>query len=80
MSRLFFSAPDNLNQIREHSREHPAGSADDLQVGGNARYLVEAGNADDVLATVEYARSNHLPLFVLGGGSNLVVSDADGRD
>lgn len=47
-----------------------------FKVGGNARYLVEASNADDVLATVEYARSNHLPLFVLGGGSNLVVSDA----
>src|SRR5712664_611563 len=47
-----------------------------FKVGGNARYLVEAGSADDVLATVEYARSNHLPLFVLGGGSNLVVSDA----
>ena len=29
-----------------------------------------------MLFTVEYARSNHLPLFILGGGSNLVVSDA----
>jgi UDP-N-acetylmuramate dehydrogenase len=46
-----------------------------FKVGGNARYLVEAGNADDVLATVEYARSNHFPLFVLGG-SNLVVADS----
>ncbi|MCU1285510.1 MAG: murB [Acidobacteriales bacterium] len=46
-----------------------------FKVGGNARYLVEARAADDVLATVEYARSNQLPLFVLGGGSNLVVSD-----
>ncbi|MCU1308524.1 MAG: UDP-N-acetylenolpyruvoylglucosamine reductase [Acidobacteriaceae bacterium] len=47
-----------------------------FKVGGNARYLVEARSADDVLATVEYARSNHLPLFILGGGSNLVVADA----
>jgi UDP-N-acetylmuramate dehydrogenase len=47
-----------------------------FKVGGNARYLVEAGNADDVLAAVEYLRSNHLPMFVLGGGSNLVVADA----
>ena len=47
-----------------------------LKVGGLARYLVEAEGYDDVLFAVEYARSNHLPLFILGGGSNLVISDA----
>ena len=46
-----------------------------LKVGGPARYFVDATGYDDVLFTVEYARSNHLPLFILGGGSNLVVSD-----
>jgi UDP-N-acetylmuramate dehydrogenase len=47
-----------------------------FKVGGPARYFVDATGYDDVLFTVEYARSNHLPLFILGGGSNLVVSDA----
>jgi UDP-N-acetylmuramate dehydrogenase len=47
-----------------------------FKVGGPARYLVDAVGYDDVLFTVEYARSNHLPLFILGGGSNLVVADA----
>lgn len=47
-----------------------------FKVGGPARYFVDASGYDDVLFTVEYARSNHLPLFILGGGSNLVVSDA----
>jgi UDP-N-acetylmuramate dehydrogenase len=46
-----------------------------FKVGGNARYFVEASTADDVMFGVEYARSNHFPLFVLGGGSNLVVAD-----
>jgi UDP-N-acetylmuramate dehydrogenase len=46
-----------------------------LKVGGPARYFVDATGYDDVLFTVEYARSNHLALFILGGGSNLVVSD-----
>src|SRR3954469_21351456 len=46
-----------------------------FKVGGPARYLVEAQGYDEVLFSVEYARSNHLPLFVLGGGSNLVVAD-----
>lgn len=46
-----------------------------MKVGGPARFLVEASGYDEVLFAVEYARSNHLALFVLGGGSNLVVSD-----
>lgn len=46
-----------------------------FKIGGPARYLVEAGSAEDVQAAVAYARSQNLPLFVLGGGSNLVISD-----
>src|SRR5260221_14248040 len=46
-----------------------------FKVGGPARYFVQAGGYDDVLFSVEYSRSNHMELFVLGGGSNLVVSD-----
>jgi UDP-N-acetylmuramate dehydrogenase len=47
-----------------------------LQVGGRARYFAEAATPDDVRQAVDWARSRTLPLFVLGGGSNLVVADA----
>jgi UDP-N-acetylmuramate dehydrogenase len=47
-----------------------------LQVGGAARYFVEAKSPDEVCAAVEFARSRNLPLFVLGGGSNVVIADA----
>jgi UDP-N-acetylmuramate dehydrogenase len=47
-----------------------------LGVGGPARYLAEAGSEAEVIAAVEFARERDLPLFVLGGGSNLVVADA----
>jgi UDP-N-acetylmuramate dehydrogenase len=47
-----------------------------LKVGGPARYFIEAGTAADVREAVDFARSQQLDLFVLGGGSNLVVSDA----
>lgn len=46
-----------------------------IKVGGPARFFVEALTANDAHAAVEFARSKSLPLFVLGGGSNLVVSD-----
>lgn len=46
-----------------------------LKLGGPARYFVEAKTIDEIRAGVEFAQSRKLPLFVLGGGSNLVVSD-----
>lgn len=47
-----------------------------LGVGGPARYFVEARDEEDVPRGVEIALRHSLPLFVLGGGSNLLVSDA----
>jgi UDP-N-acetylmuramate dehydrogenase len=45
-------------------------------IGGPARYFVEAATEADVAAAVAWARERSLPLFVLGGGSNLLVRDA----
>jgi len=47
-----------------------------LKVGGPARYFTEAGLIAEVSEAVGFSRSRNLPLFILGGGSNLVVSDA----
>jgi UDP-N-acetylmuramate dehydrogenase len=46
-----------------------------LQVGGPARYFVDAHTQHDVAEAVAFAAERKLPLFVLGGGSNLLVSD-----
>ncbi len=47
-----------------------------FQIGGPARYFVEATTAEEVKEAVAFSRSRALPLFVLGGGSNLLISDA----
>ena len=47
-----------------------------FRLGGPARFFVEAASAADVQQAVALAKSKSLPLFVLGGGSNLVVSDS----
>ncbi len=47
-----------------------------LQVGGAARYFVDAASEAEVREAVDWAGLRELPLFILGGGSNLVVSDA----
>jgi UDP-N-acetylmuramate dehydrogenase len=46
-----------------------------LGVGGPARWFAEAWTEDDIVEAVRFARERRLPLFVLGGGSNLLVSD-----
>jgi UDP-N-acetylmuramate dehydrogenase len=47
-----------------------------LQVGGPARFFVEAATIDDIREAVAFSKSKRLSLFVLGGGSNLIVSDS----
>lgn len=46
-----------------------------LGVGGAARYFVEAQSVDEVWEALEFARANSVPIFVLGGGSNIVIAD-----
>jgi UDP-N-acetylmuramate dehydrogenase len=47
-----------------------------LGVGGPARWLVEAADEEAILAAVHFAREQRAPYFLLGGGSNLLVSDS----
>jgi UDP-N-acetylmuramate dehydrogenase len=47
-----------------------------LKIGGPARYFIEARNENEILDALSYAREHSLKLFVLGGGSNLLVSDS----
>lgn len=45
-------------------------------IGGPARWFVEARTEAEIVEAVKWARVRELPLFVLGGGSNLLISDA----
>jgi UDP-N-acetylmuramate dehydrogenase len=47
-----------------------------LQVGGAARYFAELNREDDAREAAQFAKTRALPLFVLGGGSNLVIADS----
>jgi UDP-N-acetylmuramate dehydrogenase len=46
-----------------------------LGVGGPARWFAETAIEAEVLAGVRFARAQRVPWFILGGGSNLLVSD-----
>jgi UDP-N-acetylmuramate dehydrogenase len=45
-------------------------------IGGPARWFAEADSEDQIVVATAWARERGLALFVLGGGSNLLVSDA----
>jgi UDP-N-acetylmuramate dehydrogenase len=46
-----------------------------LKVGGAARFFVRAENENEIAEALDFARKRDLPVFVLGGGSNILISD-----
>ena len=46
-----------------------------FRIGGPARWFMEASNEAEVTEAVQFARNQKAELFVLGGGSNLLVAD-----
>jgi UDP-N-acetylmuramate dehydrogenase len=45
-----------------------------FRIGGPARFFTHARSHEDLLEALIFARSESLPVFVLGGGSNLLVA------
>ncbi len=46
-----------------------------FKLGGPAKAFAEVHTTDDVAQAYQYAKTNQLPFFVLGGGSNVVAHD-----
>src|SRR2546429_2380740 len=60
-------------QLRE---QVPLATYTTLGLGGEARYFVECGSEDEVRAALTLAADGRLPVYVLGGGSNVVFLDS----
>jgi UDP-N-acetylmuramate dehydrogenase len=46
-----------------------------IGIGGPARFFVRAHNVDEINDALNWARSHDRPVFILGGGSNLLIAD-----
>ncbi|MGZ5494606.1 MAG: UDP-N-acetylmuramate dehydrogenase [Thermoanaerobaculia bacterium] len=46
-----------------------------IGIGGPARYFARATTVDEIREGIDWAKSHWQPLFILGGGSNLLISD-----
>jgi UDP-N-acetylmuramate dehydrogenase len=62
-----------MKDLREHE---PLAPRTTLQLGGPARFFVTAHDDASVIEALRFAQTQTLPVAILGGGSNLVVSDA----
>src|SRR3989344_418153 len=46
-----------------------------LGIGGPARDFCEVGSVDDLKSALKFSKENSLRFFILGGGSNILISD-----
>lgn len=46
-----------------------------FNIGGPADYFCEAKTKNEIVEAVQWAKENNLDYFVLGGGSNILISD-----
>ncbi|MGB6483436.1 MAG: UDP-N-acetylmuramate dehydrogenase [Candidatus Acidiferrales bacterium] len=53
----------------------PLAEHSNYRIGGPARFFCEAANEEEIRNGVLFAREQRLPLFVLGGGTNLLIDD-----
>jgi UDP-N-acetylmuramate--alanine ligase len=65
------------NNLQE---EVPLGRLTTAKVGGLADALLEAASVDELAQAVEWLWREEIPFFVLGSGSNTLISDSGCRD
>lgn len=48
-----------------------------LKIGGKARFFARANHENEIIEALGFAVENNLKIFILGGGSNILIADED---
>lgn len=56
-------------------KNEPMSKHTSFKIGGNADILIKAGNVEDVKRVLEFSNREHIPIYVMGNGSNILVRD-----
>lgn len=64
-----------MKQLRIEEN-HPLASLTTFNVGGAARFYASVDSETALIEALDFAKSRSLPILVLGGGSNVLVSDS----
>lgn len=46
-----------------------------FKIGGKARFFVEIKSSNELIEALNFARAENVPFFILGAGSNVLISD-----
>ncbi|MDD5433642.1 MAG: UDP-N-acetylmuramate dehydrogenase [Candidatus Pacebacteria bacterium] len=46
-----------------------------FKIGGKAKYFFQAKSKEEIIEAIKWAQQKQLPFFILGGGSNVLISD-----
>ncbi len=67
-----------LTDILQNSKilkNEPMSRHTSFKIGGNADILVKANNEEDIKNVLEFSNKKHIPTYVMGNGSNVLVKD-----
>lgn len=56
-------------------KNEPLGKYTTFKIGGPADYFYDAKTVDDFVSAILLGRKRNLPIFILGGGSNILIGD-----
>ncbi len=62
----------NKLKIKEN---YPLAELTTMHVGGPAKYLIEVNSSEEIPLAIKWAKNKNMDFFILGGGSNVIVSD-----
>lgn len=48
-----------------------------FKIGGRAKYFAVIENIEDLKDILEFSKTNNVPIFILGGGSNIIFPDGN---
>lgn len=76
MNQQFYKQLKNYGKVKT---SEPMSKHTTFKIGGPARYFVSVDNTDNLVALLKLLDEQGIPYMILGGGSNMLVSD-DGFD
>ena len=65
-----------LSKVKNIKTDEPLAPYTTFKIGGSAKYFLESGDIEEIKQALQAAREENLPIFILGGGSNILISDS----
>lgn len=79
MEKLFLDELKNILEAEQIKLNEPMSGHTSLHIGGEADYLVLPASVEQIRQVVLLCKRNNMPYYIMGNGSNLLVSDSGFR-